>query len=115
MTTASGLMTGVRPMNKALSIFVLCFVVTCLQGQTDPTPKSEPRSANATPRRDQMALVSPEVHRDRMVTFRLRAPNALEAKVVGDWPGGSSSMTNAKGIWTATIGPIEPGIYGYSF
>jgi len=102
-------------MKMTISIFAFGFLLADLQGQNAAPPKSEPRAAIPSTRRDQMALVSPEVHRDRTVTFRLRAPNALDAKVVGDWPGGSSSMTNEKGIWTATIGPMEPGIYGYSF
>ena len=30
-------------------------------------------------------LVSPEVHPDRTVTFRLRAPKAAEVKLRGEW------------------------------
>ena len=58
--------------------------------------------------------VSPEVHGDRTVTFRLRAPDAKEVKVGGEWPGGSTSLTNNDGVWSTTIGPLEPDIYGYS-
>jgi len=48
------------------------------------------------------------------VTFRLRAPNATEVKVAGEWASGATALTNQEGIWSATIGPLEPDIYGYS-
>lgn len=71
---------------------------------------------NAPPRREGNALVSPEVHPDRSVTFRLRGPDVKEIKVAGEWPGGATSLTNdGSGIWSATIGPLEPDIYGYGF
>lgn len=62
-------------------------------------------------------LVSPEVHPDRRVTFRLRAPQAKEVTVFGEWGGGGKAalMKDATGVWSATVGPIEPDLYGYSF
>jgi len=59
--------------------------------------------------------VSPEVHHDRTVTFRLRAANAKEVKVAGEWPGGATSLTkDANGVWSANVGPLDPDIYGYN-
>src|SRR6266404_8568320 len=61
-------------------------------------------------------IVSPEVQPDRHVTFRLRAPNAIKVEVAIE--GQSSSTTLQKddqGIWSATAGPLQPDIYGYSF
>ena len=63
-------------------------------------------------------LVSPEVHPDGKVTFRLRAAKAAEVTLFGDWmPVGSKHpMTkDAEGIWSATISSIEPTIHLYSF
>ena len=63
-------------------------------------------------------LVSPEVHSDRRVTFRLRAPKASEATFFGDWMplNTSEKMTRgAEGVWTITPGPLAPGIYLYTF
>jgi enterochelin esterase-like enzyme len=62
-------------------------------------------------------LVSPEVHPDRRVTFHVRAPKASEVTVTGDWmPGAPEKMTkDAGGVWSTTIGPLEPSIYIYSF
>ena len=34
----------------------------------------------------------------------------------GEWPGGPTELKrDTNGIWSATIGPLEPDIYGYSF
>jgi enterochelin esterase family protein len=60
--------------------------------------------------------VSPEVHSDRRVTFRLRAPGAKEVTVSGEWGGGSQALTrDDQGVWSVTLGPLEPDLYGYSF
>jgi len=61
-------------------------------------------------------LVSPEVQLDRRVTFRVRATNASAVQVFGEWPGGTKAMTNdGLGVWSVTLGPLEPDLYGYSF
>ena len=71
-------------------------------------------TTKAPARRDFTPLISPEVHPDRSVTFRLRAPNAKEVKVSGEGAMGEAALTNNQGVWSATIGPLEPDIYGYS-
>src|SRR5881394_4051380 len=63
-------------------------------------------------------LVSPEVHPDRRVTFRVRAPKASEVSLFGDWmtPGTQQAMTREEqGIWSTTTGPLEPGLAIYTF
>lgn len=68
------------------------------------------------PRAD--SLVSPEVHPDRRVTFRVRAPKASEASLFGDWmaPNTQQSLTkDDQGVWSATLGPLEPGLAIYAF
>jgi enterochelin esterase-like enzyme len=61
-------------------------------------------------------LVSPVVGADRKVTFRLRAPNAKEVKVDGDWTAKPVAMTkDDKGVWSLTTAPLEPNLYGYFF
>ncbi|MFN7927867.1 MAG: alpha/beta hydrolase-fold protein [Blastocatellia bacterium] len=62
--------------------------------------------------------VSPEVHADGKVTFRIRAPKAAEVTLFGDWvaPGTKLPMTkDAEGIWSTTVGPIEATLHLYSF
>src|SRR3974390_203206 len=62
--------------------------------------------------------VSPEVHPDRTVTFRIRAPKANTVTLFGAWmPVGSGQpMTrDSEGIWSVTAGPLEPNVHLYTF
>lgn len=61
---------------------------------------------------------SPEVHADRTVTFRLRAPKATAVDLVGEVLQGKPPMPmtkDDKGIWSVTIGPVDPEIWSYDF
>jgi enterochelin esterase family protein len=67
-------------------------------------------------------LISPEIHADRKVTFRLQAPQASEVKLSGDWmpvsgwvPGAVTMVKGENGIWTYTSEVMEPELYGYVF
>ena len=62
-------------------------------------------------------LTSPEVHADRSVTFRVRAPKASEVLLNGEWRGGGKlAMTkDEQGVWSIKVGPLEPDLYGYSY
>jgi enterochelin esterase family protein len=60
--------------------------------------------------------VSPEVHPDGRVTFRVRAPRASEVTVRGEWMRGPEKLAKEdSGVWSVTVGPIPPDIYSYSF
>jgi enterochelin esterase-like enzyme len=64
--------------------------------------------------------VSPEVHPDRRVTFRIRAPEAVKVSVVDgnlmEALGGPKELTKGgDGVWSITVGPLEPDIYDYGF
>jgi enterochelin esterase family protein len=64
----------------------------------------------------QQLLVSPEVHGDRRVTFRLRAPQATAVKVTG--VAGQSPVVlqrDSAGIWQGTTAPLPPQRYSYLF
>ncbi len=82
-------------MNQA----VLLILTASAWAQTPPTP-----------------IVSPEVHADNTVTFRMRAPNAQRGG-----SGRSKARKPApmqledKEIWTYTSPALAPDIYGYSF
>lgn len=65
--------------------------------------------------------VSPEVHPDRTVTFRLFAPKASEVILMGS-PGILEVIKNPmplqraeKGVWSLTVGPLPPGFYTYGY
>ena len=83
-----------------------------LYAQTPAAPKPPPDTPS---RRESSARVSPEVHPDRTVTFRLPAANAREVSVSGEWSAGSTALTKAEdGVWSVTLGPLPPDIYGYN-
>jgi enterochelin esterase-like enzyme len=65
--------------------------------------------------------VSPEVHADRKVTFRLFAPKANDVLLMGS-PGILEAIQKpmplekgANGVWSLTVGPLKPGFYTYGF
>ena len=62
------------------------------------------------------ALVSPEAHADRTVTFRLRAPNDKEVAVsIEGNPKPIPMQKDDQGVWSVTSEPMAPDYYGYSF
>ena len=65
--------------------------------------------------------VSPELHADRRVTFRLFAPAAGDVVLMGS-PGileftkkPLPLVKDEKGVWSLTIGPLPPGFYTYGY
>ncbi len=76
------------------------------------------------------AIVSPEVHEDNTVTFRLMAPNAAAVQVTGDFlptqkmetpygtfdaPGVADLQKNDQGVWEYTCDALAPELYSYTF
>ncbi len=60
-------------------------------------------------------LVSPEVHPDGRVTFRLRAPNAKEVLLRCEGTKAGPMQKGEGGVWSITTEPMKPDIYAYSF
>lgn len=63
-------------------------------------------------------IVSPEIHDNHTVTFRLRAPKAVKVQVVGDCiPTGMADLVeNKEGVWEYTTAePLKPELYTYAF
>jgi enterochelin esterase-like enzyme len=59
---------------------------------------------------------SPEIASNRKVTFRYSAPDARRVEILGDMDGERHAMAkDAQGVWSATLGPLAPDIYTYSF
>ncbi len=60
-----------------------------------------------------------KVNADKTVTFDLKAPEANDVKLLGDFlkqAATPAAMTKgADGVWSVTIGPLHPAIYSYSF
>jgi enterochelin esterase-like enzyme len=74
-------------------------------------------AANASAQRSSVrSIESPVVHPDRTVTFSLRAPNAKQVELSGQFIRGNRPLkADADGVWTITVGPIEPDLYPYCF
>ena len=60
---------------------------------------------------------SPEIHPDRKVTFRVKAPDANKVELnFGEWNVVPQPMIkDTGGVWSITIGPLEPNLYCYTF
>jgi enterochelin esterase-like enzyme len=83
----------------SMAILLGAFLATTAPAQTPPPP-----------------LVSPEVHADRTVTFRFRAPNDKEVAVsVEGNPKPLPMQKDDQGVWSVTTDPLAPDYYGYSF
>ncbi len=81
---------------------------------SQPGPPAAPRRMS-TP---VTAIVSPEVHDDRRVTLRFRAPDATVVQLVGEITQGRVPLPmtkDAEGLWTITVGPLAPEIWSYNF
>jgi enterochelin esterase family protein len=61
------------------------------------------------------AIVSPDVAADRRVTFRLQAPAAKSVTVSGDFGSDTEMRKGDDGVWSVTVGPLEPEMYVYFF
>ena len=86
------------------------------------SPQPAPRRAPTAYYEDTNNIpVSPEVHPDHTVTFRLFAPKASEVVLMGS-PGILEAIQEPKplqrddkGVWSLTVGPLAPGFYTYGY
>lgn len=69
-----------------------------------------------------LQLVSPDIHTDNRVTFRLLAPNAKEVLITGQWmpSQGFTHVSKAmakgdSGVWSYTTDVLPSELYTYSF
>jgi hypothetical protein len=93
-------------------LFAAALAAGALFGQRSPAPYYE--DANNVP-------VSPEVHGNRTVTFRLFAPKASEVVLIGS-PGileftkhSMHLQKDDKGVWNQSIGPLPASFYTYGY
>jgi len=101
-------------------------MLTALASAQQPAAAPQPGGRGAqTPQ-----VVSPEVRPDRTIVFRILAPQAQNVRVAGGdnpvlagggrgAPGGAPSPGQMSktddGVWSVTLGPIDPGAYRYNF
>ncbi len=67
----------------------------------------------------QRGPISPEIHPDNSVTFRLLARAAQKVEITGSWLSGWGTtlpmVKNDTGLWSITINPLLPEMYTYTF
>ena len=95
-----------------LSLFAISLMCTpILLAQVPAAPAGRGGRGNAPP-----AINSCEVRPDHTLTFRLRAPDATDVKVAGDFVQGAQDMKKGDdGVWSVTSAPLNPAIYNYTF
>ena len=97
---------------SAAAALIAATAVIPLAARQAPAPAAAPQAA-ARP----APVKSPEIHPDRSVTFRLSAPKATEVTLNGSWDNATDlKMTkDESGVWSTTIGPLAPQLWGYWF
>ena len=61
-------------------------------------------------------LQSPVVHPDRTVTFNFKASAAKKVELSAQFLRGNQPLTaDTNGVWSITVGPVEPNLYPYNF
>jgi enterochelin esterase-like enzyme len=75
---------------------------------------AQDKPAQTPPPRPPAPLVSPEVHTDGSVTFRFRAPNAVDVKLAREGTEAVAMQKDEQGVWSVTTAPLSPDYYGYS-
>jgi enterochelin esterase-like enzyme len=94
-------------------LMIPCFAailgfVSAIKAQTSPLPQPPPDA----PTHGSM----PQINGDGTVTFKLFAPNAKQVFASGDFALKPVELTkDSEGIWSTTVGPLAPDMYGYSF
>ncbi len=104
------------------SVLAFLFLALAAAAQGQPPAAAPPNAGQPSRgmgRGGPPPVASPEVLPDRRVVFRLRAPKAAEVSLTGElWAktGVSEKMTrDPAGVWSVTVGPLAPDVYGYSF
>jgi enterochelin esterase-like enzyme len=62
------------------------------------------------------SISSPQVHADNTVTFKYYSKTAQNVMLNGDFLSAPKAMTkDTSGVWSITVGPVQPEIYSYVF
>ena len=123
-----------KPVNVSSSAIIVIALLVCpapfARAQQTPNTKPEPPAFTPPQPTPNDTLRSPEVGSNGRVTFRLYAPDARQVKLQAEGPEstpgispqevmrgttGLPMMRGEKGVWTVDFGPIQPGVYRYTF
>jgi len=107
-----------------------CLLTAGAFGFMEQQAAAPPASFVLPPTTPNDTLKSPEVAANGRVTFRLYAPNAHEVKLQAEGAEATPGISNeemmksmaghamtkgADGVWTFEFGPVQPGVYRYTF
>ena len=94
-------------MNPHSALIIFCLSCSTLAQVTKPAQNAPPQPLPP--------LVTPEVHSDNSVTFRFRAVNAQEVKLMREGiPEPFPMQKDDSGVWSLKTPPWPPDYYGYS-
>lgn len=105
---------------RALPFALLLAPMLCAQtlGAVDaPQAPAAARTRRAASNFPTNTLLSPEVHADRTVTLRFRAPQATQVSLIGEITQGKGPQVMSKdsdGVWSVTTPPLPPEIWIYN-
>lgn len=99
---------------RVTPVFIALFAMLPLAVAQPPAPGRGGRGPQGP------QVVSPEVEADHHIVFRILAPQAetvtLRAGDLQGLPQGGPQFTKGEnGVWEATVGPVDPGAYRYTF
>jgi enterochelin esterase-like enzyme len=103
-------------LKPAIVTFVTFLCVSSLIfGQEPVRPAAAPAARPAF--RMQARVVSPEILPDKRVTLRVYSKDAAKVTVSGEWAAGPGQelVKNDTGMFSITLGPLVPELYGYTF
>ena len=96
---------------------VLMVITVSTLAQEPARPAAAPAAPAAF--RTPLRIISPEILPDKKVTFRVYAKDAQKIAVSGEWQAGFGTtetlVRNDTGLFTLTVGPLNPELYGYTF
>jgi len=101
---------------SAIALTALLFIAysSVAAGQDKPAASNQRPVFRMPPR-----IISPELLPDNRVTFRLYSKDAVKVTISGEWQQGygvSEMMEkNDTGLFSITVGPLKPELYGYNF
>jgi enterochelin esterase family protein len=94
--------------------FFRAFLVSCAFASFTLLTAQQAKPAPAPPPQPPPRLNTPEVHSDKSVTFRFRAPNAQEVKLAREGTEPVAMQKDDQGMWTVNTALLSPDYYGYS-
>ena len=107
----------------ALATALAIPTILAAQEQARPRPQAPATQPERPPRPGGQrgpSVISPEVHPDRQITFRILAPKAESVRLfssdLGAGPNQPRTLSrNDSGVWELTVPPVNPGSYRYIF